>query len=180
MAEDGVKGYAAGKGNANDDLRATNDEDGSQLRGNDGNDTLRGGRYDDFLIGGEGDDLMFGGAGADQFRFFGNEISGTDTDRIFDLTFGEGDLLVFGRYGAGTFGVDATGINASTDGSGAIISSYEGLANAINNSNGRITFTEKGNTDVLILTINNGEAGTQVIHITAGYDALTAELTPAL
>jgi len=136
----------------NDDLRATNDKDGSYLQAGEGNDTLRGGRYDDILDGGSGDDQYFGGAGADQFRFFGNQIEGTsDTDRVYDLNFDEGDRLVFGKYDAATF-TDAAGENATAGGAGAIISTMEGLVNAVNNSS-RVSAERRGNTDTLIVTI---------------------------
>src|SRR5687768_8647752 len=103
---DGIRAYVAGR-DGPDDLRATNDEDGTQLRGGDGNDILRGGRYDDILVGGSGSDKMFGGDGGDQFRFFGDDIEGvSDTDFIYDLDFAEGDTLVFGNYGANTFSDD--------------------------------------------------------------------------
>ncbi len=164
----------------NNDIRATNDTDGSYLFARAGDDILRGGRYDDVLTGGAGDDLLFGGAGADQFRFFGNDIGGSsDLDKIFDLNFSEGDTLVFGKYGSALF-TDSAGANASPDGLGVSISSYAGLAAQINNAGGAITYSEKGTTDVLILTLTNSTGQQQVIHITGGYDALLAELgTPA-
>ncbi len=163
-------------GNAGDnDLRVTNDVDGTIINAGAGNDVLRGGRYDDILSGGAGDDLYFGGGGADQFRFFGNQIEGTsDLDKIFDLNFGEGDTLVFGNYGAGTFS-DAAGINAFGAGNTeAQISSWQGLASFIQNSGAVVGFSEKGNTDVLILSIDNGAGQIQTIHITGGYDAVSA------
>jgi len=145
------KDYVRGN-SGNNDARATNDKDGSYLQTQGGNDTLRGGKYDDILDGGAGDDQYFGGAGADQFRFFGNQIEGSsDTDRVYDLNFGEGDTLVFGKYEANTF-TDAAGENAFTNGTAAIVSSVEGLVNLVNNSN-RVSAERRGNTDTLIVSI---------------------------
>ncbi len=165
-------------GNAGDnDLQAVNDVNGTIINAGAGNDVLRGGRYDDILSGGAGDDSYYGGAGADQFRFFGNQIEGTsDLDKVLDLNFGQGDSLVFGNYGAGTF-ADAAGINAYGAGnSAAQITSWEGLANFIKSSSAVVGVTEKGNTDVLILSIDNGLGQIQTIHITGGYDAVQAFL----
>jgi len=165
------KTYVSGK-NGNDDLRATNDKDGSYIHANGGNDTLRGGRYDDILDGGAGDDLYAGGGGADQFRFFGNQIEGqSDTDRVFDLNFDEGDTLVFGNYTANTF-FDRTGENAFANGQSAIISSVEGLKNAVNDSS-LITAERRGNTDTLILTIQV-DGKTHNIQLTGIYSAFVA------
>ncbi len=168
-------------GNASDnDIKAVNNPAGTMLNGLAGDDVLRGGRFDDLLTGGAGNDLLYGGGGADQFRFYGNQISGaTDLDKIFDLNFSEGDTLVFGNYAANTF-TDTAGENAFAGGGSAIISSWQGLANAYQNSGGHITFSEKGSTDVLILNIDNGAGQTQTIHITGGYDALMSALTITL
>lgn len=169
-------GYVGGNGLDND-LQATNDVDGTIYNGGAGNDTLRGGKYDDILSGGAGNDTYFGGDGADQFRFFGDQIEGTsDLDKVFDLDFSEGDSLVFGNYGAGTF-ADGAGINAYGAGNtDAQITSWEGLASFIQNSGATVTFSEKGNTDVLILNIDNGNGAIQTIHITGGFDAVSAFL----
>jgi hypothetical protein len=73
---------------------------------------------------------MFGGRGADEYRFFGTEIEGpSDRDRLYDLNFGEGDTILFGGFAAGTF-ADAAFIDATDDGSGALISSWRGLVEA--------------------------------------------------
>lgn len=165
------KSYVGG-GAGNDDKRATNNSNGTVLQTGDGNDTLRGGRYDDVLDGGAGDDQYFGGGGADQFRFFGTKIEGSsDTDRVFDLNFDDGDTLVFGSYDTGTF-VDAAGENEFGNGSSAIISSLEGLVNAVNLS-GAISATRRGTTDTLIVTI---EVGDQIhnIQISNAYAAFVA------
>ncbi len=170
MADYNDKSYVRGTA-GNDDLRANyNDTDGSVLAAGAGDDILRGGRYDDVLIGGQGNDQMFGGAGADQFRFFGNQIDGAlDTDRIYDLKFAEGDTLVFGSYAEGTF-VRDTGENAFASGTSAILSSWEGVVNAVQNSS-NITATRQGaGNDSLVLTIHNGSQ-TQEIVISNGWTA---------
>jgi len=57
---------AATTGTGNDlDNRIVASDQGSLLRGLDGNDTLEGGAGDDMLDGGAGEDLLIGGAGAD-------------------------------------------------------------------------------------------------------------------
>lgn len=157
--------YISGNGSDNDvQVRGIN---GSILYGQDGNDILRGGKYNDILDGGRGDDQMFGGDGADQFRFFGNYIEGTsDLDKIYDLDFSEGDTLVLGEYGA--LGLTSgDGINVFNGGNSAIISSFEGIAALVESS--LVTASQKGNTGVLILTMDNGAGGTQIIHITGGW-----------
>ena len=160
----------SGKAGA-DDLRATNDPDGTMLRGGAGDDILRGGKYDDILVGGEGNDKMFGGDGADQFRFFLNEVSGTDTDFIYDLDFSEGDTLVFGNFAAGAFS-DADGLNAFAGGTAAEISSLAGLADLVGGASGW-SAVQKGTSDTLILTYTNGVV-TQEIHISNAWAAFDA------
>lgn len=157
----------------NDDIKATG-TNGTLLSGGAGDDILRGGKYDDFLVGGSGNDQMWGGAGADQFRFFANTIEGgSDTDRIYDLKFAEGDSLVFGLYNEGLF-TDATGVNAFNDGASAQISSIEGLRNFVANSNGAITASQRGSTEVLILTIQNGD-DTQILWLSNMWSAFSAD-----
>lgn len=157
----------------NDDLRALSD--GSRVAGGAGNDILRGGRGDDILIGGAGDDQMWGGGGADQFRFFGDQIDGAnDVDRIYDLNFGQGDWIVFGKFG-GLF-EDASGINAFDNGDSAIISSWEGLANAYESAGARASFTGSASLDLLFITFDNGAGQTQTLRINNGYAAFTAAL----
>ena len=159
----------------NDDLHAINT--GSVVNGGDGNDVLRGNRSDDILVGGSGDDQMFGGAGADQFRFFANQLDGTDTDKIYDLNFNDGDTLVFGNFTAGLF-ADNEGVNAFSGDTSAQISSIAGLRNLIADSDGAISASRKGNTEVLILTIHNGD-DTQIIHISGLWSAFQGD-TPTL
>jgi Ca2+-binding RTX toxin-like protein len=166
---DGIKAYVTGK-SSDDDIRAALDADGTMLRGGAGDDVLRGGRYNDILIGGSGDDWMYGGVGADQFRFFGNELTGaSDRDRIFDLTFGDGDVLVFGSFAAGTFGKLA-GVNGFSSGTSAVISSYEGIVNAARFSD-NVTATRGGAyNDNLLLKITNATTGqVQEILISNGW-----------
>ena len=153
----------------NDDVKASGGN-GSILNTGAGDDILRGGKYDDFLIGGAGNDQMFGGGGADQFRFFANTIEGgIDTDRIYDLKFSEGDSLVFGLFNEGLF-TDASGINAFNDGAAAQVSSIEGLRSMVANSNGAITASQRGSTDVLIVTIHNGD-DTQILWLSNMWSA---------
>lgn len=157
-----------------DDLQAVIGGGGTVIAGGDGNDILRGGKFADFLVGGKGDDQMFGGAGGDQFRFFGDQIDGVDTDRIYDLKFSEGDSIVFGRFAADFFS-DDTGINAFTDGTAAQITSIDGLRALVDNSNGAITASQRGSTDVLIVTIHSGE-NTQILWLSNMWAAYNSEL----
>lgn len=156
-----------------DDIKALSD--GSRVFGGTGNDILRGNKGDDFLIGGAGDDQMTGGAGADQFRFFGDDIDGpSDTDRIYDLNFDQGDKLVFDNFG--DIFSDADGVNAYDGGDAAIIRSWEGLANAVQDSGGRITYTGGASTNLLFITLENDAGQLQTLRITGGYNAFLAAL----
>lgn len=172
---DGTMSYTTGK-SGDDDLRAMyTDRDGTMMRGGAGDDVLRGGSYNDILIGGSGDDWMYGGFGADQFRFFGNEITlGSDRDRIFDLKFGEGDVLVFGSFAAGTFG-KLDGVNGFSGGGSAVISSYEGIVNAARFSD-LVTATRGGaNNDNLLLKVTNATTSqVQEVVITGGWSQYIA------
>lgn len=175
---DGNKAYV-GDGAGNGDIRATNDVDGTILNGGAGNDALRGGRYDDILSGGSGNDSYYGGDGADQFRFFGNQIDGAgDTDKVLDLDFSEGDSIVFGNYGAESF-ADTDGANAYNGGGDVQISSWEGLVAAVQQLGERATVSQKGTTDVLILSIMVGEQ-IQEIQITGGFAAFQNAMNPEL
>lgn len=158
-----------GGNDVGNDIRATNDPDGTILNASGGDDTLRGGRGDDILVGGEGNDKLFGGDGADQFRFFFDTVSGTDTDFIYDLDFSEGDTIVFGHFADGTF-VDTDGVNGFTNGSAAEVDSIEGLLALVNGSDDNWTATQKGTTDVLILTYTDGTS-TQSIHISNAWSS---------
>ena len=157
----------------NDDIRAL--ADGSRVAGGAGNDILRGGRGDDILLGGPGDDQLWGGGGADQFRFFGDQIEGTsDTDRIYDLNFGEGDWIVFGEFG-GLF-EDSAGINAFDNGDSAIISSWAGLASAVEAGGSRASFTGNAELDLLFVSFVNDAGQTQTLRINNGFAAFTAAM----
>ncbi|RVU07922.1 hypothetical protein EOE18_02295 [Novosphingobium umbonatum] len=156
----------------NDDLRANSqDTDGSYLFARGGDDILRGGKYDDVLTGGAGSDQYYGGAGADQFRFFGYDVTTGDRDRVYDLNFSDGDTIVFGSFATDTF-ADAAGINAYTNGTAATISSFEGLANMVNDADA-VWATRKGTTDLLILHVTVGTE-TQTIEISNAYSAYVA------
>lgn len=172
---------ASVSGKAGDDVIRANygDPDGTMMRGGGGNDKMYGGKFDDIIVGGEGNDQMAGGAGADQFRFFLNEVSGTDTDYIYDLDFSEGDSLVFGNFAAGTFTdtADINDVNAYTNGTAATISSIEGIAALVNGSASGWTAVQKGTTDVLILSYTNG-CVTQEIHISGAWDDYASLSTP--
>jgi Ca2+-binding RTX toxin-like protein len=158
------------------DLRATNDTDGSYLFARGGDDTLRGGRFDDVLEGGAGNDAYFGGGGADQFRFNGATIEGaSDKDFVRDLTFTDNDTLVFNNFANGIFS-DDTGVNAVANGTGAIISSYAGIVNAVEHSGGLITAERFGTTDSLVLSVNNGMGQIEHVQISDGWNAYMAAL----
>ncbi|WP_150290558.1 calcium-binding protein [Sphingobium estronivorans] len=166
-----MQNYVGGDAGDND-IRASG-LNGTILNGQAGDDILRGGRGDDILTGGAGDDQLWGGAGADQFRFFGNNIGGaSDLDKIYDLNFSDGDTLVFGNYGNVHF-ADGDGINAFNGGAAAQISSWGGLVKMVDDSD-LVSASRKGQTDVLILTIDNGEGQTQTIHISGGWAAYSA------
>lgn len=157
-----------------DDIRVTNDPDGTRLFGGAGNDILRGGRFDDILNGAGGDDQMFGGGGADQFRFFGTDIDGpSDRDFIRDLTFGDGDTLVFGRFAEGTFS-DTSGVNAFSNGTSAIISSFEGIVAAAAGSENVTAFRQGSGNDNLVFRVINADGQVQDIVITGGYSQFIA------
>lgn len=162
----------------NNDIRATTDVDGTILSGGGGDDILRGGRFDDILVGGEGNDRMFGGAGADQFRFFFDQVSGTDTDFVYDLNFTDGDSMVFGNFADGTFvDIPSAEVNGFDDGTAAIVSAYAGLAALVNGADDNWTATQKGSTQVLILSYTDG-VSTQTIHISNAWDQVSAFLIP--
>ena len=171
---DGNRSYV-GNGAGNGDIQANgNDADGTILNAGAGNDILRGGAYNDILSGGSGDDQMFGGDGADQFRFFGDQQTGLDTDRVYDLDFSEGDTLVFGNWGAGTFNED-TGVDAlNPSNNGAIISSWEGVVNAVNFSGNVTANREAPGNDNLVLTITDADGDVNNIVITGGYSQYIA------
>ncbi|KAA9013036.1 calcium-binding protein [Sphingobium limneticum] len=163
-------------GNAGDNDIQSSGRAGTILNGQAGDDILRGSRGDDILTGGSGNDQLWGGDGADQFRFFGNNIGGaSDTDKIYDLDFSEGDTLVFGNYGSLQFS-DAAGINAFNGGAAAQVSSWAGLVHLVEASD-LASVSRKGQTDVLILTLDNGDGQIQNIHITGGWAAYSAAAT---
>jgi endonuclease/exonuclease/phosphatase family metal-dependent hydrolase len=170
---DGVRAERVG-GQGNEDLRAVyGDRDGTLIDAGAGNDTLRGGVYDDTLIGGAGDDQMFAGAGADEFRFFGTDIEGaSDSDRLYDLNFGEGDTLSFAGFGAGTFS-DGAFIDANQDGTGALISSYKGLVEAAK-SDDVTAFRQGAGNNNLVVRIENANGQVQELIITGGWSQFTA------
>jgi len=171
---DGKKAYV-GNGSGDGDIKASStDQDGTILNAGAGNDILRGGKYNDILTGGSGDDQHFGGGGADQFRFFGDQIEGaSDSDDIYDLTFGEGDTLVFGNFGAGTFS-DVDGVNAFNGGEAAEISSFEGIVNAAAGSTKVTAFREGAGNNNLVLQITDGDGQVQNVVISNGYSAYIA------
>lgn len=163
------------RGTVGDDTLSANSQ-GSQVRGGPGNDVIRGGKGDDFILGGAGDDILSGGKGADQFRFSGVDMGGgTDTDRIVDLNFGEGDKIVFNDFGAGTFKDVYGGNNLQilNSGASAILDSW---ADIVELANANTTVTASGNAalNLLILTIDAGELGTQVIRISNGWNSYVA------
>lgn len=159
-------------GSNNDDLAAMTNN-GAYLAGNGGDDILRGWRGNDILVGGEGNDSMFGGGGADTFRFFGLEGAlsyqkpdGVETDRIFDLNFGEGDRLDFQGFGE--------------DGANAIVRSWEQLADLVDAS-GWEAARQSSNNNNLVLTYDFGNGIVQNIVISNGWAAYDgAAATPAL
>lgn len=171
------KSYTGG-GAGNDDLRANyGDTDGTVINAGAGNDILRGGAYNDMLTGGDGSDMMFGGNGADEFRFYGNQMSNGDKDLVVDLTFSQGDTLVFGGFGVGFFTPNDGVKSFFADNSDAIVSSFEGLANLVADSDGIVGY-RLGMTNALILELTfGGETQTiQLNNVWAGYEAALAAL----
>lgn len=165
MAKSAVYG-----GSGVDDIKATNNKEGTYLAGNGGDDILRGGKYNDILVGGEGNDVMFGGDGADTFRFYGDSTAlsymkpdGAETDKIFDLDFSEGDRL------------DFTGFSDSS--ANAVVKSFADLV-ALVNSSGWTAADQSPHNDNLVLTYDFGGGVSQTIIITNGWDAFVAAGTP--
>lgn len=86
--------------NLNNSLKGNSGD--NWLRGLDGNDQLDGGAGADTLLGGTGSDYLRGGTGADIFGFLASDLStGSATDQIADLNFGEGDRIILGGYREG-------------------------------------------------------------------------------
>jgi Ca2+-binding RTX toxin-like protein len=171
---DGKRSYQSGKGA--DNLSAVaSDADGTMLEGLAGDDTLRGGVFDDILTGGSGDDELFGGGGADQFRFFGNQMAGSDTNWIFDLSFAEGDTLVFGSFAAGTF-PKLSGVNGYTSGSAANINSWLGVVNAAKSSELVTAFKSSSDhwDDSLTFRVATASGATEDIIISGGWSQYLA------
>ncbi len=167
---DGKKANVRGT-SQNDDMRASGDKDGSLLSGHGADDALRGGKYNDVLYGGAGDDILSGGGGSDQFRFIASQYEGdggSDVDRIVDLNFSGGDWLVFEDFGDGTWR-DAEGLSVFDSGTDAIVSSWTGLKNLINDA-GNVTVSGSAVLDLLIVTIQTGSLNVQQIRIAGGYD----------
>ncbi len=165
MAKDAVYG----DGGAND-IKATNNKEGTYLAGNGGDDILRGGKYNDILVGGEGNDQMFGGDGADTFRFYGDSTAltylkpdGAETDKIYDLDFSEGDRL------------DLTGFSEGA--ANAVVKSFADLVALVNNS-GWTAVDQSPNNDNLVLSYDFGGGVSQTIIITNGWDAFAAASAP--
>jgi Ca2+-binding RTX toxin-like protein len=170
---DGKMSYVSGNSGDNTLTANYGDLDGTYIFGGDGNDVLKGGSSNDWLRGGDGDDAMTGGRGADQFRFFGYDIQGAlDEDEIYDLTFSEGDSLVFGSFKAGTF-ADAAGVNQVSSGSGAIIKSFAGIANAAAGSADVSAYKEQFNGN-LVLEVRNADGQVSRVVISNGWDGYLA------
>jgi Ca2+-binding RTX toxin-like protein len=161
----------------NNDIRATNDVDGTYLAGNGGDDTLRGGRYNDVLVGGEGDDNMSGGSGADAFVFYGDNAALSyqrpggvpfvdnqedetdapdyaDVDRIFDLTFAEGDKIVIRDY--------------SEASANAVLRSWEDIVDLVDASGWEASRQAAGNNN-LVISYDFGDGISQSIVISNGW-----------
>jgi Ca2+-binding RTX toxin-like protein len=144
-----------------DDIKATNDVDGSYLAGNGGDDILRGGRYNDVLVGGEGDDEMVGGGGADAFVFYGLQSNlgylkpeADDVDRVRDLTFSQGDKMVISSYA-----------EASAN---AVIRSWADIVDLVDGSGWEASREGLGNNN-LVISYDLGEGVSQTIVITNGW-----------
>lgn len=138
----------------------------TSLYGFDGDDVLRGGAGNDVLVGGKGNDQMTGGAGADTFVFDRSDIvtSAKATDKIYDLDFSQGDKLSFTGFGE----IDSWG--EATVEAGSFSSLYE----LVTSSEGHLTATQKGKTDVLILTLHMDDGGINEIHVSNAWQAYHA------
>jgi Ca2+-binding RTX toxin-like protein len=157
-----AKSYRGGTQGDNDIRADYGNTDGTNLNGNGGDDILRGGNHNDLLTGGQGNDEMFGGKGADVFRFFGlqadfislgGQPSGSETDKIRDLNFGEGDRLLFEKF--------------DEDAAEGLITSYAELVALVDRSSWEASSIAGNNN--LKLTYDFGEGVVQNIIITGGY-----------
>jgi Ca2+-binding RTX toxin-like protein len=168
-----TQSYVGGNAGAND-IRATNNPEGTILFGGDGNDILRGGAYDDILNGGGDDDQMFGGAGADQFRFFATDVNAVDVDKVYDLSFAAGDKLVFAGFGSA---VDAAGLDAFAGGTSQIVTTMDGLVSLVNQfetaGGSAFSVTRLGATEVTIIKFDLGGGLSQEIHLSNSWTAYT-------
>jgi len=166
---DGQKAYAGGKGGEDDLSAVHSDADGTNFFAGAGDDVLRGGKFNDWLNGAGGNDQYWGGGGADQFRFIGTQTGDGDSDNVYDLNFGDGDTLNLLSFAAGTFNT----VGGYNNGSSIEINSVEELRAVIDGSNGTIA-AQKGETDVLILTLTTADGDIQTINISNMYAQYSA------
>lgn len=124
-----------------------------------GNDVVNGSEGHDVIIGGVGNDMLSGGAGADTFVFRASDITGKESDRIFDLNFADGDAIEFAGFSSILGGADAS----------VTIDSWAALAALANDSD--VVVSRKGTTELLIVTVNEGPNQIQEIVISNAYTA---------
>ncbi len=161
----GTIGMTEIAGTADNDTLAGKKADAS-LHGYNGDDILRGGSGNDLIVGGKGNDQMTGGAGADTFHFDRSDlVVGTKaTDKIYDLDFSQGDKLEFQGF------TDAHSWSGTTVTAG----SFTALHDLVSSSTGHLTATQKGTTDVLILTLRADDGSVNEIHISNAWQAYHA------
>ncbi len=135
------------------------------IMGGGGNDVLSGGGGTDTLIGGEGDDQISGGTGFDAFIFDGGDLTGTDSDRIYDYSLTE-DRIILSGFGAGTF-VDTAGgnmLDVLAGGTGVTLDSMADIVEVVLAAQA-VTASRFGTTDVLNLSITDGDGDVQIIQL---------------
>ncbi len=143
------------------------------MLGGTGNDTLQGNAGNDVLIGGSGNDMLTGGAGADSFVFQAELLKGREADRIFDLSFEQGDRIELLNFNTKTFaGAPAAMLDETGSLSSAVIDSMSDIAALARL--GTATVTRKGSTEVLIMTIDDGQGDMLEIQMSNMFSAYTA------
>ena len=130
-----------------------------------GENILIGGGEDNWIVDGSGDNIMFGGGGADDFRFRGGDVNGTERDAILDFT--DGDRLVLGGYDAGTFEIasDASGLRVFSGGAAMSATSWDQIV-AVADASDAIRIADLSDGDGQLLSIQQNDG----LHLVGFYD----------
>ena len=143
------------------------------IMGGAGNDTLQGNGGADVLVAGAGNDVMHGGSGADRFVFQAELLKGREMDRIFDLSFEQGDRIELLNFNAKTFaGAPAAMLSETGAFTSAVIDSMSDLAAMARLE--AVSITRKGTTELLIMTINDGQGDVLEIQMSNMFAPYTA------